>query len=169
MNEFILDLTTIRPDLERLAVEAPARDIGLDEAEWPGSVRGSFRVDKTGETVSVRGNVFSVARLDCARCLQAFDLEIAAETSLLAERSGQAARDEQRQLERDAYMLFHDGRRLDLRESVRESLLLELPISPHCREDCRGLCPRCGANRNEGACACETADSRGSDGGPSIR
>ncbi len=169
MNEFILDLTTIRPNLDRVEVEASARDIGLPDAEWPGIVRGSFRVDRTGDTVSVRGDVKSVARLECARCLRTFELEVTGPTTLLAERSGQAARDEQRQLERDAIMLFHDGRRLDLRESVREALLLELPITPHCREDCRGLCPTCGQDRNDGPCACESAEPRGPEGGPGIR
>jgi len=51
-------------------------------------------------------------------------------------------------------MLFHDGRRLDLRETVREALLLELPITPVCREDCPGLCPKCGADLSLGPCRC---------------
>ena len=34
------------------------------------------------------------------------------------------------------------------------AILLELPIAPHCRENCEGLCPRCGADLNDGPCAC---------------
>jgi len=71
-----------------------------------------------------------------------------------AERTGSASRDEQAALERDDYMLFHDGRRLDLRETVREALLLEVPITPHCREDCPGLCPKCGAELSQGSHEC---------------
>ncbi len=51
-------------------------------------------------------------------------------------------------------MKFHDGRRLDLREDARESLLLEIPIAPRCREDCAGLCPKCGADLNLGLHEC---------------
>jgi uncharacterized protein len=51
-------------------------------------------------------------------------------------------------------MAFHDGRHLDVSEEAREVLILELPIAPRCREDCRGLCPRCGAELNEGPCGC---------------
>jgi uncharacterized protein len=42
--------------------------------------------------------------------------------------------------------------RIDLEPLVRETVLLELPIAPLCREDCAGLCPECGADRNEGDC-----------------
>ena len=59
------------------------------------------------------------------------------------------------ELDRDDYRRFHDGRYLDLREDARAALLLEIPITPHCREDCRGLCPRCGADLNDGPCACD--------------
>ena len=52
----------------------------------------------------------------------------------------------------DAYPLVDDE--LDLEPLVRDAVLLELPLAPLCREDCAGLCPQCGANRNEGACGC---------------
>ena len=74
---------------------------------------------------------------------------------LFADRSGAGSRRDETALERDDYMLFHDGRKLDLNEPVREALLLELPMAPHCREDCNGLCPRCGADLNDGPCACD--------------
>ena len=43
---------------------------------------------------------------------------------------------------------------IDLAPLVRDSVVLELPAAPLCREDCAGLCPQCGANLNEGACGC---------------
>ena len=43
---------------------------------------------------------------------------------------------------------------IDLGPLVRDAVVLELPMAPLCREDCAGLCPRCGANRNEGDCGC---------------
>ncbi len=154
MTDFILDLATLKPTLNRVEVETPAHDVGLPDAEWPGSVRASLRVEKSGSRVTVRGTVTSAARLECVRCLREFDQALTADLTVFAEQSGSARRDEQEQLERDDYMLFHDGRRLDLRETVRESLLLELPISPHCREDCPGLCPKCGADLDAGPCGC---------------
>jgi uncharacterized protein len=45
---------------------------------------------------------------------------------------------------------------------IREQMILALPTRPLCQEDCRGLCPRCGANLNERDCGCnlETGDAR---------
>jgi uncharacterized protein len=50
----------------------------------------------------------------------------------------------------DAFAL--DGDQLDLEPLVREAVLLDLPLAPLCRPDCKGLCPQCGANRNEFDC-----------------
>ena len=154
MTEFILDLATLRPTLNRVEVEAPAREVGLPDEDWPGSIRAELRVERSGERVSVRGKVTSSARLECARCLRAFELGVSGDLTVFAEQSSASKRSEQNELERDDIMLFHDGRRLDLRNTVRELLLLEVPITPYCREDCPGLCPKCGADLNDGPCGC---------------
>jgi uncharacterized protein len=154
MTGFVLDLSTLRPSMDRVEAEGAASEVGLSQPEWREQVRGSFSVEKSGERVSVRGTVQTRAHLECVRCLREFDLPLEASLVVYAERSGSTSRDEQEALERDDYMLFHDGRRLDLREAVREGLLLELPITPRCREDCPGLCPRCGAELALGACDC---------------
>jgi uncharacterized protein len=52
----------------------------------------------------------------------------------------------------DAYELA--GERLDLADMLREQIILTSPMQPLCREDCLGLCPTCGRNRNEGFCNC---------------
>lgn len=154
MSDFILDLATLKPSFDRVEIETPAAEVGLPVAEWRGTVRGALRVERSGTRVSVRGDVSSTVRLECVRCLRTFDVEVAAPFTAYADRRGNASAAEEEALERDDYMLFHDGRRLDLRESVRETLLLELPITPHCREDCPGLCPKCGADLNLGPCGC---------------
>src|SRR5689334_20469919 len=143
MTSFVLDLATLRPAVDRVEAEGTAADVGLSQPEWREAVRGLFQVEQSGGRVSVRGSVQSRAHLECARCLREFLLPVEAPLVVYAERTGTASRDEQDALERDDHMLFHDGRRLDLRDSVREALLLEVPISPRCREDCPGLCPKC--------------------------
>ena len=143
--------------MDRLEAEGAAAEVGLSQPEWREQVRGSFVVEKSGERVSVRGTVRSRAHLECVRCLREFDLPLEAPLVVYAERSGSTSRDEQEALERDDHMMFHDGRRLDLRDPTREALLLEMPITPVCREDCPGLCPRCGAELALGAHDCPRA------------
>jgi uncharacterized protein len=53
----------------------------------------------------------------------------------------------------DAYPLVDDE--VDLEDLVHDAVLLELPIAPVCDEACRGLCPLCGVDRNQGDCTCE--------------
>ncbi|HXW38371.1 MAG TPA: DUF177 domain-containing protein [Acidimicrobiales bacterium] len=52
----------------------------------------------------------------------------------------------------EAYPIVDDT--IDLGPMVHEAILTELPLAPLCREDCRGLCPSCGIDRNEETCAC---------------
>jgi uncharacterized protein len=154
MSRFAIDLGSLRQGRTQVELEVDARELDLPEDGWAGAIRGAFDVEKTGEKVSVRGAVTATARLECVRCLEAFDRPVRVALEVFAERAGTGRARDEAELERDAYMRFHDGRQLDLREEAREVLLLELPMSPHCREDCRGLCPKCGADRNEGPCGC---------------
>jgi uncharacterized protein len=60
----------------------------------------------------------------------------------------------------EGYVIQHDT--IDLERAARDTVGLEIPMSPLCRPDCAGLCPRCGADLNEGRCACppEEGDAR---------
>ena len=120
------------------------------------AVLAGVALDRAGEQVTVRGRIRATARLECVRCLKVFDLAVETELVLYADRSGTSRHTvDEDDLERDDHMKFHDGRTLDVSEEVREALLLEIPMAPRCREDCRGLCPGCGADLNEGPCGCE--------------
>jgi uncharacterized protein len=154
MSAFVLDLVTLAKGASPFEPECEASELGLPPAEWTGRVRGSFDVVRNGDQVSVRGSVESAASMDCVRCLRRFEQTLRVPLEVFADRASAARRSEEQELERDDYMKFHDGLRLDLRDEAREALLLELPIAPRCREDCRGLCPRCGADLNPGPCGC---------------
>jgi len=52
----------------------------------------------------------------------------------------------------EAYLIEHD--QVDLAPLAHDAIFLDLPLAPLCREDCKGLCPQCGADWNETACAC---------------
>ena len=54
----------------------------------------------------------------------------------------------------EGYLLYHDGRALDLAEVVRDQAFLARPMSSLCRPACSGLCALCGSDLNEGACSC---------------
>jgi DUF177 domain-containing protein len=130
-----------------------ASELGLSQQDWPGPVRGDLEVEKSGDQVRVKGLLSAVASLECVRCLKVFELAVRPPFDVYAERAGTGRKLDEQALERDEYMKFHDGRKLELGDAAREVLLLELPMAPKCRDDCRGLCPVCGADRNVEACS----------------
>jgi len=165
ISSFVLDLATLPIGAFGLEVESGAGELGLTEADWSGPIRGNLVVQRNGDKVTVHGSLEATGRLECVRCLRVYDAPVRAPFDAFAERAGTSSRREETELDRDDYMRFHDGRRLDLREDVREALLLELPMSPRCRDDCAGLCPRCGADLNEGPCGCEHRERETSSAG----
>jgi uncharacterized protein len=157
MSPFVVDLATLKPGLNPVSLEGGAAELDLPANVWHGGVRADLDVEKTGDQVTVRGRVQGLAGFECVRCLKPFEFPVEVPLEVYADRASTGRRiAEERELERDDYMRFHDGRHLDLLDSVREVLLLDLPMAPRCREDCRGLCPRCGADLNEGPCSCNS-------------
>lgn len=57
--------------------------------------------------------------------------------------------------EEDLDLFPYDGDAIDLEPLLREQFVLAVPFAPLCREDCKGLCPQCGIDRNTGTCSCE--------------
>jgi len=116
-------------------------------------IRG--RVARNGRAADLKGRLDARVRLSCARCLDPFDVSVGGEfvLRLVAEEPGPRAVQESDANEDDT--LFHapEGR-ADLREIATEQIYLSLPMKPVCREDCKGLCPACGANRNVDECGC---------------
>jgi uncharacterized protein len=158
MSGFAIDIGALPLGASRLRLEAAPRALDLAEDDWSGPIVGQLGVDRTADRILIRGKVAATARLGCVRCLRRYEWPLEAELDVFADKIGSSGRrGEDEALERDDYMKFHDGRTLDIGEEAREALLLELPITPHCREECRGLCPRCGNDLNEAPCACASA------------
>ena len=97
-------------------------------------------------------SVSAVIEAECARCLKAVSLEISGELMYLY-----CSQDPQT-IEDDEYMpveIEHFGRVLDVMPQIEESIYTLIPTKILCREDCKGLCPNCGADLNEGECSCK--------------
>jgi uncharacterized protein len=161
MAGFTIDLAALPGGASQVRVESRAPDLGLPSEGWVGPVVGVLDIERNGDRISLRGSLEASALVECVRCLKGYELSLRVPFEVFVERAGSGFRLDEEELERDNYMMFHDGRRLDLREEAREALLLELPMAPHCREDCLGLCPRCGADLNEGPCGCSAESHQG--------
>lgn len=107
--------------------------------------------------VHVRGRLGAPVEMDCRRCLERIVRKVDVDLDLRFD-PDIGPEDETEGL----YAVDPDAPELDLLPALREELLLALPEFPLCRLDCKGICPKCGINRNEGNCGCqvEPADSR---------
>lgn len=128
--------------------EEPAAVLGdIDMYPWKDniiSVQGAFWSD--GNHLVVQGTIHTSGIYPCSRCLTPVSVD---RKETLSEVFGTEA-----QLPED--VLPYNGEYIDLTEAIRDTLILSEPMRVLCREDCKGLCPQCGANLNEGPCSCPT-------------
>ena len=102
------------------------------------------------------GELEGEAVTPCRRCLREVTSSVHEEVNFLFAESGVDEADED-----DVFPIPPGSRELDLRPAVREAWLLAVPQFALCMEDCKGLCPTCGADRNTGECTCApVADPR---------
>ena len=99
------------------------------------------------------------ATVVCDRCLKPVEVPIEASVELMVERGadGRSGAGERELKHDDLGVVEVEGDSFESAPLVREQLVLELPAKPLCRADCAGLCPRCGADLNLGACGCGDA------------
>jgi uncharacterized protein len=112
---------------------------------------------KDAQKVRLVGRVKTTLQLDCSRCLDPFTVPIDAKFDVLFLPATENTGSDEREVgEEDLGVSFYKEDTIDLGEVMREQFYLALPMKPLCREDCGGLCPVCGKNRNRESCDCQT-------------
>jgi uncharacterized protein len=108
--------------------------------------------------IRIQGRLATRLELSCARCLEPIAQDVKREFDLLYRPQGaDAGRDEMSVTDAEAEISYYEGEGILLDDVVREQVLLAVPLKVTCREDCKGLCPHCGTNLNEGQCSCAVA------------
>ena len=141
---------------------APASEYGAEAAETGLEFRGAIAVravvNKMGEELFVRADVGAEVMMECARCLEPFARRLSTvfEALYVPQRQEGAGEPAAHRAERESQRVhYHYGGVVDLGQEILEALALAVPMKPLCRPDCRGICPKCGKNLNEGACGCK--------------
>ena len=119
----------------------------------------SFKLSKSGKTVFVSLHVEACARSECSQCLVEFEkiIDIHNDTSLFPEEAAAEEEEGIKELDLTREELeknFYSSNSIDLTALLCEEIVLSLPLNPRCSDDCKGLCPSCGKNLNEGKCKC---------------
>ena len=123
----------------------------------PAAVTGKVRL--SGNEVVVKGHVDTRAQVECDRCLQPVEAPVSADFTLEYITGSEYESSEVAELtEAEMSVAVFDGAGLDVDEIVKEQILLAVPTRMLCREDCKGICPECGIDRNTGECSCVADD-----------
>src|SRR5215210_8101466 len=140
---------------DRLPADDPVWQEGDPRPEGAVHVTGRLSTAGSGRFY-FSGRFEGTVTGECRRCLDDVRARVADEAHLLFVEA-----DDEQANEPDVYPIDPRAHALDLRPAVREHWVLSAPTYAQCRDDCKGLCPTCGTNLNDGACDCApAADSR---------
>ncbi|MDD2702466.1 MAG: DUF177 domain-containing protein [Candidatus Omnitrophica bacterium] len=116
-------------------VPGGAFDLDTDMIKFSEPVYLEAEVSRICNAVTVEMSLKTVIRFVCSRCLEEFRLD----------------------LEKNFRLNYQSDKShpiLELDGDIREEIILDYPINPLCKQDCRGLCVKCGENINRGLCTC---------------
>ena len=106
--------------------------------------------------IRLRGQFAGKFEVPCARCVEPVTIPIEADYDLIFRPVGADADAPERSITApETEIGYYQKDSLLLEDVLREQVLLSLPVRTLCKPDCKGLCPRCGQNRNSQACSCE--------------
>jgi uncharacterized protein len=129
----------------------------LEQATPLHAVGSAELLKNTGGELRIQGRYTVELTAPCDRCLVNARHPLDAGFDLFYRPASTIARDEEIEIdEGEAQIGFYEGGGLELEDILREQILLALPMQRVCSEDCKGICPVCGKNRNQSACDCTT-------------
>jgi uncharacterized protein len=147
-----------------LQLEPGSIDFGI-EATQDGPLSASGRAEVIHEhrgpkdiiaDIRLRGQYSGEFQLPCARCVEPVDVPLAGDYDLIFRPVGADSDAPERSITApETEIGYYQKDSLLLEDVLREQVLLSLPVRTLCKPDCKGLCPRCGKNRNLEACTCE--------------
>ncbi len=123
--------------------EEPPSIMEIEEGNWRFNkpIHIKLKISLPGKTLYVAGRVWTTASIRCDRCLAWFEQRVGSEKFSFEKQ------------------IKYPGEIIDLTDSIREDIILSLPLKTLCRQACQGLCPRCGQNLNQKECGCEAIRS----------
>lgn len=150
------------PQTYKRTYEATAEELGQDEFANGGPVSIDVTVRKGEQPAEyvADGGVQFHADLNCARCAEPYPFASHSTFHLRFRPRPEAAGEEAEEVEisnEELDVEFYTERSIPLRELATEQIQLSIPMKPLCDENCLGLCPGCGINRNRETCNCESS------------
>lgn len=130
------------------------------ECEFLEPLKISVKAYRIRELYEVEGTYQTSIRISCSRCLKAFDRALTSSFALTYTKelpdTIDALNEEEVELRvEEIGLLYFRGEEINLRDGIQEQVVMAFPLRPLCAETCKGLCPKCGADLNQGNCGCK--------------
>ena len=138
-------------DVNRILEKGPLTEFRIEE---PIGVQVSYY--RAGTELFFEGALHASTTATCARCAEEFAAPSDRDFRFVLSPKSVGFNGEKDLRDEDLEFSLYEGDQIDLSPLIREQFLLSLPTRPLCREDCRGLCPKCGVNLNHTQCDCST-------------
>lgn len=161
----IIDLAALTPGAQVLVADEEIAFEDVDGSENRIACRIELNVRKADEAVYIHAILSGVFRTPCHRCLEPAEATVEGGFDVVVKRSSGGPRTQPDGEDGDYIYVTPDERELSLDAQVYENLVASIPIRILCKEDCKGLCPGCGADLNLEPCRC--AGGEGPGGGSS--
>jgi uncharacterized protein len=153
----IVDLLSLTDEPLTFGFTVGPVEIGLETegVKIADDIEVKGELSKNAAKTDVRGKIRAPLEIDCTRCLTPVrrELDIVFDVDFVGKEMFPNSK-ETHLGSSDLDTDILEGNELDLSQVVREQILLNLPEQITCREDCRGICPTCGKDLNEGECKC---------------
>jgi len=157
-----MEVRKVRFDESFVPGEIDFSDTGLRQVGPIRAVGTARLLENSGGEIRIEGKYSAAFETECDRCLgpAAYPLEVGFD--LFYRPPLEEVADEVKIDDAEAEIGFYEGLGLELVDVIKEQILLALPMQKICRDDCKGICPVCGANRNDVVCQCHVkpADDR---------
>ena len=132
-------------------------EINQSDCSLSDDIKLRGRLTKIEQKISFSGELQTILNVACTRCLNLFPYIIKSEIEVYFVPLGKEPKpgNEIEIKETDIEKEVYEGGKVDLRGSVRDQVLLEVPLMHLCREDCKGICSKCGSDLNLSQCECQ--------------
>jgi len=110
-----------------------------------------FEIDKVGHELYIKADIKTKTHLLCDRCSESYTDNLDESVRIVITNDSDLGNPDD-----DIYPITASSTKVDITESIKETLLVSLPAKRLCKPDCKGLCPVCGTNLNFETCSCKT-------------
>ena len=114
-----------------------------------------MHIQRAGDRYVLEGRIAGGLILRCDRCIESFHFDLDTEFRLFLMQHPVYMKEEIELGKDDMFVVFVSENEIELDDIIRSEIYLSIPMKVLCREDCAGLCPRCGKNLNKGECGCK--------------